>query len=155
MTVSVITLDRDFARLAEPYAPTPDRRLAAVGVLANAAVPVGVIASPVLPLLTDSRGNLELVASAAKQAGAESFFAGVLFLKPAAQRVFFPFLAEHFPHYLEQYEASYRTGAYLRGEYPSRIVRVVREIRHRMELAARDFRYVRTIVPPQSQLSLF
>lgn len=155
VTLSIIALDRDFARLVEPYAPRPDLRLEAVQELSQAGVSSGVIATPVLPLLTDSEENLESVAKAAKKAGADYFFAGVLFLKPAAQRVFFPFLAERFPQHLRRYEINYRAGAYLRGAYPEHIAALARQIRDRVGLTARDLYYVRPVSPPQGQLSLF
>ncbi len=155
VTLSIITLDRDFARLVEPYAPRPDLRLDAVQELSQAGVASGVIATPVLPLLTDSEENLESVAKAAKKAGADCFFAGVLFLKPAAQRAFFPFLADRFPKYLRRYEINYRAGAYLRGVYPEHIAALARRIRDRVGLTARDLYYVRPVTPSQGQLSLF
>src|ERR1700742_1155839 len=79
VTLTVTTMDRKLARLTEPYAPRPDLRLRAVQKLAAAGVSVGVIANPVLPLITDSEENLEAVARAARQAGASQFGANVLF----------------------------------------------------------------------------
>ena len=96
VTLTVTTMNRDLARLTEPFAPRPDLRIKAAAELVSAGIQVGVIANPVLPLLTDSEQNLESVARAAKVAGAYQFGARVLFLKPCAQRVFFPFLAEEF-----------------------------------------------------------
>ncbi len=113
------------------------------------------IANPVLPLLTDSEQSLEGVARAAKSAGARQFGANVLFLQPAAQRVFFPFLAEKFPEHLSRYEASFRAGAYLRGAYPERIRQLVDAIRERVGIAARD---LERDLPPQAadtQMLLF
>jgi DNA repair photolyase len=155
ITFSIITLDHHFARLVEPYAPRPDLRLKAVHQLSDAGVSTGVIASPVLPLLTDSEENLTAVAQAAKDAGAESFFAGVLFLKPAAQQVFFPFLAERFPQLLRRYEVNYRAGAYLRGDYVDGISSLILRIRERVGLNARNLTLVRPAPLPAGQLSLF
>ncbi len=129
VTLTVTTMDRELARLTEPYAPAPALRMEAVAKLNAAGVPAGVIANPVLPLLTDSEENLESVAKAAKLAGAREFGANVLFLMPAAQRVFFPFLAEKFPEHLRRYEANYSAGAYLKGAYPDRIRALVNGIR--------------------------
>ena len=64
---------------------------------AAAGLRVGVIASPVMPLITDSPESLDAIGRAAKAAGASVFGANVLFLKPCSQRVFFPFLEEQFP----------------------------------------------------------
>lgn len=155
VTFSVTTMRRDLARLTEPYAPRPDLRMEAVAKLAAAGISVGVIANPVLPLLTDSEENLESVARAAKLAGARQFGANVLFLKPCAQRVFFPFLAEKFPQYLRRYESSFAAGAYLKGKYPERIRLVVNRIRDRVGIQARGLEAVMPAPPPEAQMLLF
>ena len=51
--VSITTLDPDLARKMEPRASRPERRLAAIEALSRAGVPVGVLAGPVLPGLTE------------------------------------------------------------------------------------------------------
>ena len=159
VTVTVTTMDRKLARCTEPFAPRPDLRMAAVAQLAAAGVQVGVIANPVLPLITDSEENLEGVARAAKEAGADQFGANVLFLMPSAQRVFFPFLAESFPQHLKRYEASYSEGAYLKGKYPDRIRALVDSIRTRVGIPLRDLAAMPSANMPAlagaPQLSLF
>ena len=155
VTVTVTSTSRTLSRLIEPFAPRPDLRLEAVSKLAEAGVAVGVIASPVLPLLTDSEKNLESVARGAKAAGADQFGAGVLFLQPAAQRAFFPFLEEHFPEHLARYRRSYSSGAYLQGSYPDRIGRLVEAIRQRVGIANRLMQRSVLPRPPQAQLLLF
>jgi DNA repair photolyase len=155
VTLTVTTLDNDLARLIEPFAPRPDLRMEAVRSLAATGVPVGVIANPVLPFLTDSEQNLESVARAAKQAGADHFGANVLFLKPCAQRVFFPFLAERFPEHLRRYEQMFAGGAYISGEYPRQLRALVASIRERAGIPARDMQRIRPPQPPDSQMSLF
>lgn len=155
VTFSVTTMNRDLARLTEPLAPRPDLRMQAVAQLAAAGISVGVIANPVLPLLTDSEENLESVASAAKLAGAHQFGANVLFLQPCAQRVFFPFLAEKFPQYLGRYQASFAPGAYLKGKYPERIRQLVDRIRERVGIPARALEFTLPSPPPGAQMLLF
>jgi DNA repair photolyase len=138
VTLTITTMDRKLARLTEPYAPRPDLRMNAVAKLSSAGVSVGVIANPVLPLISDSEENLESVAKAAKEAGANQFGAHVLFLMPCAQRVFFPFLANRFPQHLKRYEVSFAEGAYLRGKYPERIRGLVDSICARVGIGSRD-----------------
>lgn len=138
VTLTVTTMNRKLARLTEPYAPRPDLRIGAVRKLSDAGVPVSVFASPVLPMITDSEKNLTEVARAARDAGADQFGANVLFLMPAAQRVFFPLLAEKFPELLKKYERSYAEGAYLKGAYPDRIRALVSDIRTKVGLGTRN-----------------
>ncbi len=153
ISVSVTTTNRTLARLIEPYAPRPDLRLKAVAALSQAGVPVSVIASPILPLITDSEKNLTAVAESAKAAGARTFGGNLVFLQPAAQRVFFPFLAEKFPRHLARYEKNFKAGAYLRGAYPKRISELLNDIRHKVGIPARDF--ITAPVESGPQLLLF
>ncbi len=155
VTVTVTSMDPALTRLTEPFAPHPDLRIAAVAELTRAGVQTGVIASPVLPLITDSEENLESVAAAAKAAGADQFGAHVLFLRAAAQRVFFPFLADEFPQHLARYRRSFKDSAFLSGAYPERIRQRVNEIRARVGIARRDLEHTGPPVPPGSQLLLF
>jgi DNA repair photolyase len=155
VAMTVTTMNRKLARMLEPNAPRPDLRMEAVAKLAQAGVNVGVLASPVLPLLTDSEENLEAVAREAHNAGATRFGAGVLFLKPAAQRVFFPFLSDEFPQHLGRYRASYAPGPYLKGLYPDRIGKLVESVRRRVGILSRDLDAMRPPLPADAQFSLF
>jgi DNA repair photolyase len=134
VNITITTLDRELARLLEPRAPRPDLRLKAVRALADAGIRVGVYPNPILPMITDSERRLDRLAAAAKDSGASHFGGGLLFLMPCARRVFFPFLAERFPHLLDKYEERYKRSAYLRGEYADAIRDRVRAIRARYGL---------------------
>src|ERR1700751_2909564 len=95
--ITVTTLRTRLARLLEPRAPRPDLRLGAGRELHEAGLRVGVSASPIVPGITDRDGDLEAVAEAAKAAGAQWFWSGVLFLMPSSAKQFFPFVREKFP----------------------------------------------------------
>jgi DNA repair photolyase len=152
VTVSVTTMDTQLARLIEPFAPRPDLRMSAVAELRQAQVAAGVIASPVLPLITDSEESLESVARAAKLAGADQFGGNVVFLKLSAQKVFFPFLRDNFPHLLARYRRSYAAGAYLKGAYPEQIRARINDIRARVNIAKRDLEHTNPPALAGSQL---
>ena len=66
--LSVTTLDPALARVMEPRAATPVRRIAAIEELAAAAIPSGVLAAPMIPGLNDP--ELERILEAAARAGA-------------------------------------------------------------------------------------
>jgi len=68
VAVSVTTLDRRLARSMEPRASTPERRLEAIGALAEAGIPTAVFASPMIPSLNDH--ELEAILDRAAAAGA-------------------------------------------------------------------------------------
>jgi DNA repair photolyase len=75
--LSVTTLDRKLARVMEPRAGTPARRLQAIQGLAEAGVPAGVMFAPAIPALNDH--EMEAVLTAAADHGARS--AGYVLLR--------------------------------------------------------------------------
>ncbi len=159
VSVTITTLDAELARQLEPRAPRPDLRLAAVGELARAGISVGVNPNPMLPLLTDSEANLDSVAAAVGKAGATWFGGGLLFLMPSAQKVFFPFLDENFPHLAPRYRERFEKSPYLRGPYQEKIRDRVRRIRARHGLSSSPADYQPELqaggVTIEQQLDLF
>ena len=93
--VSVTTLDRRLARIMEPRAATPERRLSTVRALREAGVPVGVLASPMIPALNDA--ELEAILEAAAAAGA--VFGGFILVRlpHELKGLFGNWLETHFP----------------------------------------------------------
>ena len=154
IAVTVTTMDENLARLTEPFAPRPDLRIRAVRALADAGMDVGVYASPILPGLTDSEASLTAVASAAKSAGAKRFGANVLFLQPCAQRIYFPFLQEQFPHLLATHRRYFANGAYMKDEYATRMYVMVASLRTELGLDGRESVPLREL-PRGKQLLLF
>jgi DNA repair photolyase len=75
--VSLTTLDRQLARCMEPRAASPQRRLGIIRRLADKGIPAGVLAAPVVPVLTDP--ELESLLKSAREAGAQS--AGYILLR--------------------------------------------------------------------------
>jgi DNA repair photolyase len=153
LNITVTTLRPRLARLLEPRAPRPDLRLAAVKQLREAGLMVGVSAAPLLPGITDREGDLEGLAAAAKEAGAQWFFTNVLFLMPSSAKEFLPFLREKFPKLAQQYDQWYSRNGYAPEEYRLKISARVREIRQKIGLASRPWDEMRRAVP-HAQMSL-
>ncbi len=93
--ISLTTLDAGLARRMEPRAPSPSRRLAVIRRLAGAGVPVRVMASPMIPALTDH--ELEAILAAARDAGAVAASTILLRLPHEVAPLFEAWLAEHVP----------------------------------------------------------
>ena len=75
--VTVTTLQPELARKLEPRTAAPHRRLEVIAELAAAAIPVGVMAAPMIPALNDH--ELEGILTAAHAAGAQR--AGYILLR--------------------------------------------------------------------------
>jgi DNA repair photolyase len=93
--LSITTLDPALARVLEPRAAAPLRRLRTLQTLARAGVPVGVSVSPVIPFVNEP--ELERILDAAAAAGATRAFSVVLRLPWEVSPLFQQWLQQHYP----------------------------------------------------------
>lgn len=93
--VSITTLDGGLARILEPRASMPERRLRTIERLAQAGIPVGVSVSPVIPFINEP--EIERILEAAARAGASRAFSIVLRLPWEVNPLFQQWLGQHFP----------------------------------------------------------
>jgi DNA repair photolyase len=137
VNVTVTTVRARLARLLEPRAPRPDLRLAAVRKLRDAGISAGVLAMPILPGLTDGEGDLDALAKAARDAGAQWLGASVLFLMPSSWKPFLEFLDSKFPRLSERYREWYRGYGYAPEDYRKQIAERVAKLRRKYGLGSR------------------
>jgi DNA repair photolyase len=93
--ISVTTLDPALSRRMEPRVPLPARRLATIRRLTEAGCPVRVMASPMIPALTDH--ELEAILAAGREAGAVGASWIMLRLPREVSDLFREWLATHYP----------------------------------------------------------
>jgi len=134
VTITVTTADAALSRLLEPLAPRPELRFAALRKLSQAGVTCGVAVSPLMPGINDRRESVDAVAGAASRAGARYLMGHAVFLRSSAAAVFLPFLDATFPQLAGSYRRHFSRWTRIRGEYPERIQKMIREIRERYGL---------------------
>ena len=134
---TVTTTNTRLARVLEPRAPRPDLRLRTLARMRQAGIRAGVMCSPLMPGITDSRKSIEAVAKAASAAGASFFAAGALFLKPCSLSTFLDFVGAHFPDQLEAYRRRYAKSAFVSAEYRKRVADLVDSICREYNLGRR------------------
>ena len=93
--ISVTTLDTKLSRLMEPRAPAPARRLQMIRRLAEAGIPVRIMASPMIPALTDP--EMEAILKAGRDAGARHASWIMLRLPAEVSPLVQEWLATHYP----------------------------------------------------------
>lgn len=93
--VSLTTLDPQLARILEPRAAAPHRRLQTIRALTQAGIRVGVSVSPVIPFINEP--EIEQILEAAAEAGATRAFSIVLRLPWEVNPLFQQWLEQHFP----------------------------------------------------------
>ncbi len=97
--ITITTLDAQLARILEPRAAAPHRRLKTIEKLARAGVPVGVSVAPQIPFVNE---DMEQVLVAAWDAGARSAFYSVLRLPWEVSPLFRQWLDQHVPQRAER-----------------------------------------------------
>jgi DNA repair photolyase len=95
VNVSITTLDPDLGGRLEPRASRPAARLRAIRDLSAAGIPVGVLAAPMIPGLTDH--EMPAILDAAAEAGARVASYTSLRLPFAVKDVFLKWLDDHVP----------------------------------------------------------
>ena len=93
--LSVTTLERRIARVMEPRAAAPHRRIEAIRALADAGVPVTVMVAPIIPGINDS--EIEQILEEASKAGASAAGYVVLRLPLEIKDLFQEWLGKYFP----------------------------------------------------------
>jgi len=93
--ISVTSLDAKLARVMEPRAPTPARRLEALRELASAGIPTTVMAAPIIPAINDA--EIERILEAAAACGVEAAGYVLLRLPLEVRDLFREWLQANFP----------------------------------------------------------
>jgi DNA repair photolyase len=95
VAISVTTLDPKLARVMEPRAPTPPRRLEALRQLSAAGIPTSVMVAPVIPAINDA--DIERILDTAAAAGVSGAGYVLLRLPLEVRDLFKEWLIANFP----------------------------------------------------------
>jgi DNA repair photolyase len=158
VTFSIPTIDPEIWRRTEPGTAPPHQRLRAIRTLIDAGIDASVGMAPILPGLSDDPAAMATVVRAARDAGATSIWANVLYLRPGTREHFLENLARDWPELLPRYESLYAGRAYVRDE-------VVKGVRLKVRALTREFAVAdrrehpllpeREFVPEQLPLTAF
>jgi DNA repair photolyase len=95
VALSVTTLDPKLARVMEPRAAAPSKRLEALRALSKAGIPTAVLVAPIVPAINDS--EIERILDAAANAGVTQAGYVMLRMPFEIKDLFREWLHEHFP----------------------------------------------------------
>lgn len=171
VALSVTTLDPKLARVMEPRASTPRKRLEALRILGEAGIPTGVLTAPIIPAINDH--EIEVLLEAAADAGATMAHYVLLRLPLELRELFREWLLTHYPGKLRHvmslvqstrggadYNATFGERQVGTGVYADLIAKRFRLASERFGLRRRGNTKLRTDlftppVLPGGQLSLF
>jgi DNA repair photolyase len=137
VTFSIPTLDHEIWRRTEPGTAPPRQRLRAIRTLIDAGIDASVGMAPILPGISDDPAAMATVVRAARDAGATSIWANVLYLKPGTREHFLENLARDWPELLPRYESLYAGGAYVENHVVKDVRLKVRELTREHGIADR------------------
>ncbi|UVC10018.1 PA0069 family radical SAM protein [Rhizobium sp. TH2] len=154
--LSVTTMDRKLARLMEPRASTPTKRLEAIKAMSEAGIPTAVMASPMIPALNDH--ELERILDAGAAAGAKEASYVLLRLPLEVSPLFRDWLLRHYPdryRHVMSLVRSMRGGKDYDAEFGKRMKGTgpyAWQISRRFELAAKKYGLTRRTIGLNSDL---
>lgn len=121
LATSVSTMSEEVARTLEPGAALPVQRLEMILQLKEEGFLAGVNAIPVLPFISDTEEELNMMVSSAANHHADFILVGGLTLfgdGPAdSKTLYFKFLERKFPHLITQYRQLYGNNFYPSRRY--------------------------------------
>lgn len=113
VSFTVTTAYDELAKVLEPGAPSPSRRLAAMQKVAEAGIETGVVMMPILPFIEDNPVNIRQVVLAAVDHKADYIIPAFgVTVRDGQREYFYQQLDEHFPGVREKYERAFG-GRYL------------------------------------------
>jgi len=139
IAVSLVSPHAALLRRVEPWAPPPDVRLEVVRRLVDAGIDAGVTVAPILPGLTDSERDLDLLVREVKATGARHVSWTLLFLRSPTREIWLEWLAREFPDRVAAYERAYARRSHLGGAYAARLRERMRRICARHGVPVRPF----------------
>ncbi|MDV6236625.1 radical SAM protein [Leptospira ellisii] len=132
ITFSFSTLDDGVARIFEPGAVPPSRRITALRETLNRGLFSGVSLMPLLPHISDTGENLETMFGSFREIGVSYIFPATLTLfgygQSDGKSAVFHAVEKHYPHLLEKYVKFFSNGYEMPAYYKNALSAKTREL---------------------------
>src|SRR5690242_10032405 len=125
IAMSIGTDEDAIARLTEPGAAPPSKRLEAISRLAAAGLRPTVLMAPILPGISDSEEQVRRLVDACLDAGAVRVTPILLHLRPGVREHYMGWLERARPELVGLHEDAYRAGAYGTKDDRDRVAAIV------------------------------
>lgn len=135
VAATITTMDEDIRKLIEPGGVESAKRFNMLKEFRNTNASVGLHVMPIIPFLTDSFENFDLLFSNARDSGVHYVLPGTLYLRGKTRSVFFDFIKKELPHLYNDLAALYKTGG-ADKEYKSSLYKMVNELRDKYNLSS-------------------
>ncbi len=124
IAATITTVDEAVREKIEPGAVASARRFNMLKEFKKTRACIGLHVMPIIPLLTDSKLNLQTIFSQASDCGVDYLLPGTLYLRGKTRTAFFEFIAKEYPEKLNSLQMIYKTGA-AGKDYKNQLYRAV------------------------------
>ena len=154
VSFTITAMDDALAKIVEPGAPAPSRRLGAMRQLANNGIETGVVMMPILPFIEDTPENIERIVEATAAFGGQYIIPAFgMSIRDGQREYFYRKLDEHFPGLRERYVKTFGNHCHCSAQNARRLAEGFYEQCKRFGLQTRISSYNRG--PNCQQLELF
>lgn len=135
IAATITTMDEKVRKLIEPGGVESAKRFNMLKTFRKTNASVGLHVMPIIPYLTDSFENFNLLFSMAKDSDVHYVLPGTLYLRGKTRTVFFDFIKREVPHLYNDLAALYKTGG-ADKEYKNSLYKMVNELREKYNISS-------------------
>jgi DNA repair photolyase len=119
VSFSLSSADEKLSSIFEPNVPPPQERLDTIRLLKREGLSCGMFLMPVIPLLSDTKEQMENTLKKAKESGVDFIIFGGMTLKTGRQKdYFYNVLKKHYPKLITEYDNLYsKSSKYGEADY--------------------------------------
>jgi DNA repair photolyase len=111
ITFTITTVDDKLAKIVEPYAPLPSKRLKTMKKLSDEGIYTGVTMMPILPFIEDNEENITHIIEQSKKYGAKYIIPALgMTLRDRQRAYYYKKLDKHFPGLKQKYIKTFRNN---------------------------------------------
>ena len=150
---TITTVNENIRKLIEPNASSTQERFNNLKEFSKTNVNTGIFIMPIIPELTDSYNNLNMLYKTAKENNVNYAITTILNLRGETKISFLKFVKEKLPHLYNKIKDHYN-GAYVNSEYKKYIYNILNNLEEKYPLKGKEISY-KSNKDNEEQLYLF
>ncbi len=135
VAATITTMDENIRKIIEPGGVESEKRFNMLKEFRKTNASIGLHVMPIIPYLTDSFENFDLLFSKAYDSDVHYVLPGTLYLRGKTRTVFFDFIKKELPHLYDDLAKLYKTGG-ADKEYKNSLYKTVNELREKYNLSS-------------------
>ncbi len=135
VAATITTMDENVRKLIEPGGVESAKRFNMLKTFRRSNASVGLHVMPIIPCLTDSFENFDMLFGMAQDSNVHYVLPGTLYLRGKTRNVFFEFIKKELPHLYNDLAVLYKTGG-ADKEYKNSLYKMVNELREKYKLSS-------------------